>query len=135
MASRYCLHCQGAFGDGTGKAKYCSAKCRKAAFLQRQGTGDSPATHPAPIAARRAPGVDSLDSLAATVRAEIGEAAARTVAGVSALLIAQQLDFGEEKGAAVAALSKQLQTLVAECKRGPGAEVDLIDELAARRAV
>lgn len=76
-----------------------------------------------------------MDSLAATVRAEIGEAAARTVAGVSALLIAQQLDFGEEKGAAVAALSKQLQTLVAECKRGPGAEVDLIDELAARRAV
>jgi hypothetical protein len=131
MPSRYCLQCQQSFGDGTGKARYCSARCRKAAFVARQAAGVAPAKVVA------APVVDvyagNLGDLESAVMAEIGPVAARTVVGMNALLVARQLDAGEERGTAMAALSRQLQTLVLEAKRGPGAAPDIVDDLSARR--
>lgn len=132
MASRYCLQCQQSFGDGTGKARYCSAKCRKAAFVERKQSGT-----PAPVKVVAAPlAVDQMPTtgtLETAVLAEIGREAAVTVAGVNALLIARQMDAGEERGTALAALSRQLLILVEEAKRGPGAALDIVDDLAARR--
>ncbi len=132
MPSRYCLQCQESFGDGTGKARYCSAKCRKAAFNARHSAGGSAPSQlvaAAPLV-RESVGSGSLE---AVTLAEIGPEAAKTVAGFNALLIARQLDDGNERGTAMAALSRQLLTLVEEAKRGPGAAPDVVDDLMARR--
>lgn len=51
-----------------------------------------------------------------------------------ALSIAQRLDDGDEPGAALAALSKELRAVLADLRRTASPQSDIFDQLAARRA-
>ena len=78
--------------------------------------------------------VPELSLLEATWRALLEVGRDETPAGVSALLLAAEIDKGGQSGSAMAALAKQHQSQLDEAlKNAPRAE-DRVDELRARRA-
>lgn len=84
------------------------------------------------IAARPAP---KAGTLAGAVVREL-EAAGRldTSAGLAAVVLAQRIAAGEDTGAGIAAMAKQLGATMADALRGVAVEGDPLDELRARRA-
>lgn len=131
---RMCDHCAGTMPASKPRnAKYCSAKCQRAAANQRRRDGgpalESVATPPAEV--QPAPPVDA-SPLAGIVRKEL-TAAGRldTTLGQQALAIAEKMHTAG--GTALAALSKELRTVMAEATKGASAAMDPIDELKLRR--
>lgn len=120
---RSCAVCGASFEAQRPQAKYCGDTCRKRA--QRGGLA-TPA--PAPVVDR------SMSGLVDAVTAEL-EAAGRvnTVAGQHALELANRIVNAPGMNTGVAALSKQLQAVLAEALRNSSVAVNPLDELRARR--
>jgi len=133
---RKCLVCGTPYLAQRPQAKYCGATCRQRA--RRGGLAGAP---PAAVAAATA-AVNTVESagsssgLIAAVTAEL-EAAGRlnTVAGQHALELANRIVNAPGMNTGVAALSKQLQAVLAEALRDAATSgaVDPVDELKARR--
>lgn len=121
---RSCTVCGTGFEAQRPQAKYCSAKCR-----MRKARGHETAdTEPAPEADRPVSGL--IDAVTAEL-----EAADRlnSVAGQHALELAKRIVNAPGMNTGVAALSKQLQAVLAEAVKGASQQVNPLDELRARR--
>lgn len=80
------------------------------------------------------PQVDGV--LVEQIRASLEKAGAlETIAGASALLLARQMERGQESGSAVASMTKELSRLVVEAKAEAGPrQQDAADDVMARAA-
>lgn len=119
---KQCEFCGRGFEARRDSARFCGDTCKKRA--QRAGTA-------APSVGSEAPSEDG--PLAKITYDTLDEAGVlETVAGAQALLLARRMETGHETGAAIAALSKQLQTIVdsalASVKRQ-----DAMDEVTRKR--
>ena len=127
---RNCDVCTASFEAKRPQARYCSTRCRTRA--SRGGLAvsrNAKAAPAAPTVTRETSGL--LDA----VQAEL-EAAGKvnTVAGQHALELAARIVNAPGMNTGVAALSKQLQNVLAEALRGAtGPQVNPLDELKARR--
>ncbi|RBO82079.1 hypothetical protein [Nocardia puris] len=122
---RICDHCADEIPASKHRsAKYCSLRCQKDAAKLRQ----QPAAPVVKLPMAAEPG----DPLTDRVRAEL-EAAGRldTVLGQQAAALAAAM--AAAGGQAMAALSRELRSVMDEALRGAKAEVDPIDELKLRR--
>ena len=107
--------------------RYCSEKCskraRRAQAVVPIRTSDEPRT--------------DLPSLVDSVREELRRADAESSGlGVSALLLAAQIDTRQESGSSLAALIRDLRATLADATRGQvkSGLASMRDELAERRA-
>lgn len=114
-----CEHCSASFRAESPRARFCSAKCRKGAFLKRHET-------PAPPAERSGTTTER-------VRTEL-EAAGRleTWQGAAALALAERIDSSTAV-MGFAALVKQLEATMKGALDGAKVAADPVDELRARR--
>ncbi|WP_280371141.1 hypothetical protein [Nocardia wallacei] len=132
---RICDHCAGRIPAGRSRiAKYCSAKCQQAAAKQRRQQGGRPALEAVAAPAADAPpeAKPSTDPLVGMVRQELMAAGRlETTLGQQALALAERMRGAG--GSALAALSKELRTVMSEATRGASAAKDPIDELRLRR--
>lgn len=121
---RECAVCSKPFEAQRPTAKYCGSTCRTRAT---RGGIATPSKTPQPVQA-------SASGLVDAVRAEL-EAADRlgTIAGQHAMELATRIVAAPGMNTGVAALSKQLQAVLAEALQGVGAVADPLDELRARR--
>ena len=83
-----------------------------------------------PCRARRVPGPSVLAAVEAQLAA-IGKEAGPL--GATARILAARLDLGADPGSAMAAMSKELRTIMTELTRNATAVKDPVDELLARR--
>jgi hypothetical protein len=128
-----CEECGGPFVAKTRRAKFCGAACRVRANRRPTKTGRAKAEggteaqvvalHPASAAPAPAPApgeppppvVDAEGSFAAQVRQVLEtRGALATIAGASALVLARQIDRGQDSGSAVASMVKEISRLKAE---------------------
>jgi len=122
---RECAVCGGRFEAQRVQAKYCGETCKKRA--QRGGVAQTKDV--------QAPQVDRpVTGLIDAVTAEL-EAAEKlnSVAGQHALELANRIVSAPGMNTGVAALSKQLQAVLAEALKGASKQVNPLDELRARR--
>lgn len=120
---RDCVMCGRPFQARRSTARYCSSTCRA---RRAQGRSPRPVDTPAPTAG--AP-------LVVQVRRAL-EAAGRldTYLGQQALTLAERLaGQNGDSGAAVAALSRELRSVMREVLEGTAQATDLVDELEERR--
>jgi hypothetical protein len=106
--------------------RYCSERCSKKA---RRAEAVVPLHKPDKDRTE-------LPSLVDSVRAELRRAAAESSGlGVSALLLATQIDGRQESGSSLAALNRELRATLAEATRGQvkSGLASMRDELAERR--
>ena len=125
---RNCAVCTESFDAKRPQAKYCSTRCRTRASRAGLASSRNPAAV-APMVTRETSGL--LDA----VQAEL-EAAGKlnTVAGQHALELAARIVNAPGMNTGVAALSKQLQNVLAEALRGSvSAQANPLDELKKRR--
>jgi len=121
---RSCAVCSAPFEAQRPQAKYCGDTCRKRA--QRGGIADT--ASPAPQVDRPTTGL--LDA----VQAELDAAGrSNSVAGQHALELANRIVNAPGMNTGVAALSKQLQAVLAEALKNSATAVNPLDELRARR--
>lgn len=124
---RSCDFCGTAYEAKRSSSRFCGSTCRA-----RKSTG-------AVVPMRPPPEVPAPDrpSLAESVRAELRAADAESSGlGVSALLLAERIDSGQDPGSSLAALNRELRATLAEATRGQvrSGLATLRDELAERRA-
>lgn len=122
---RKCDLCGKAYTAKRSTSQFCSSTCRS-----RKATG-------AVVPVRLADNAKTdRPSLTDSVRTELRRADAESSGlGVSALLLAAQIDTGQESGSALAALNRELRATLAEATRGQvkSGLSSMRDELAARR--
>lgn len=127
-----CQHCGAGFTGKRRTAKYCSAKCRKDANNARRGQVAPDAGNPVvEQAARVADG--PRKTLVEAVEAELTALGKLdTTLGAQAIDLARKMRAPGETGAAVAALSRELRSVMVLVSRE--VEVgDQVDELKAKR--
>lgn len=123
VVRRDCAVCGESFEAKRPQAKYCGDRCRKRA--QRGGVNK---------AAAAPPQTEAVTGLVDAVRRELHTAGREdTVAGQHALELANRIVNAPGMNTGVAALSKQLQAVLAEALRGSQQVADPVDELKARR--
>lgn len=110
--------------------RYCSERCSKKARRAQ--------AKPQAVVALRTPDESRTDlpSLAASVLDELRRAGAESSGlGVSALLLATQIDSRQESGSSLAALNRELRATLADATRGQvkSGLASMRDELAERR--
>lgn len=115
---RECDVCGRSYQAKTRRSRYCGQRCRKRAQRVAEVT---------PIH------VDELSVAEATRRELRAAGRLETAAGMSAVKLAEKLDTGRDTGSAMAALSKQHLTALAEALRGVTLVSSPLDELRARR--
>jgi hypothetical protein len=123
---RLCQACAAPLTTKNVRAKFCSPTCRSRVSEGR--------VVPLERTQTTAPG---LPSLVESVRADLRRADAESSGlGVSALLLAAQIDGRQEPGSALAALNRELRATLAEATRGQvkSGLASMRDELAERRA-
>lgn len=115
---RTCDECGTAFVAKTKRARFCGAACRVRANRRPSKVGAAAAKRADTATPSDAPKTESkTESLTAQVRRTLERFdALDTVSGLNAVLIAGQLDRGDDSGSAMATLSKELSRLVAEAK-------------------
>lgn len=123
---RSCDHCGVEYEAQTTRSKYHSPKCRRAALDARK------ATPVVPLPARETEPAELSASVQAALE-DVGRAS--TPLGLSALLLAGQIEAGGHTGSALAALNRELRSTLAEATRGTvrSSVAAMRDELAARR--
>jgi hypothetical protein len=118
-----CQSCARPFEAKRPAAKFCGDTCRKRA-QRAPGTAKTLLTSDVPKLA---------SPLVRTTQAALESAGVvETVAGQQALLLAERMSNPHETGAAVASMSKQLQSVVSEALRSVKRS-DPLDELRGRR--
>lgn len=125
---RSCAVCGTGFEAQRPQAKYCSAKCRMRKARGHESADKTADAEPAPKTDRPASGL--IDAVTAEL-----EAADRlnSVAGQHALELANRIVNAPGMNTGVAALSKQLQAVLAEAVKGASQQANPLDELRARR--
>lgn len=115
---RRCDSCDQPYQPKNAKSRFCSDTCRQRSHR----------------AGEVVPLRDVEPPVTAATRATL-EAAGRlaTPAGAVALALAQKLDLGRDTGSAMASLAKQHLASLAEAVKGAPPELDLVDDLRARR--
>ncbi|AHG24322.1 hypothetical protein PBI_MICHELLEMYBELL_1 [Mycobacterium phage MichelleMyBell] len=128
---RECAVCGQPFEAQRPQAKYCGETCRKRA--QRGGIAKQKQQQTAPAPAASA--APSGGGLIETVQAALEQAdRLNTIAGQHALELARRIVYAPGMNTGVAALSKQLQAVLAEALAGTApVAADPVDELKARR--
>jgi len=122
---RNCAVCDVPFEAQRYQAKYCGDTCRKRA--QRGGIAGKTESVAPPVDRKVAGLIDA-------VTAELEAAGkANSVAGQHALELASRIVNAPGMNTGVAALSKQLQAVLAEALRGATHAANPLDELRARR--
>lgn len=125
MIPKECAACGREYAAKRAASKYCSDTCRKRA--QR-------GVRKAPVATSSSPQSDGPGPLEAAAIAELEEAKRLdTVLGQSALALASRIEAGQDTGAGLASLVKQLQTTIAAAVEGANQDADPVDELRALR--
>ncbi|QBI97245.1 hypothetical protein KD930_gp01 [Mycobacterium phage Kevin1] len=126
---RECAVCGQPFEAQRPQAKYCGETCRKRA--QRGGIAKQKQQAPLTPPASATP----AGGLIETVQAALEEAdRLHTIAGQHALELARRIVYAPGMNTGVAALSKQLQAVLAEALAGAASvAADPVDELKARR--
>lgn len=122
---RNCELCGKSYTAKRSDSRFCGPTCRS-----RKSTG-------AVVPMRSADAASELPSLTESVREELrGAGAESSGLGVSALLLAAQIDTRQESGSSLAALNRELRATLAEATRGQvkSGLASLRDELAERRA-
>ena len=123
MPARTCDYCGTAYQAKRSTSRYCTDTCRTKAAQLRAGTRVLPA---APVV------VES--GVLPAVRAELARLGLTdSVAGAAALSLAGRIDAQSEPGAAMAAMVRELRATMAEASAGATVELDVLDELRARR--
>jgi hypothetical protein len=119
VPAKRCEQCDAAFDSSLDRARFCSAKCRKAAFLRRQESSGT-------VGERKVSAVEA-------VTAEL-EAAGRleTYLGASALALAERIDSSTAV-MGFAALVKELRFTMEAALAGAVVVADPVDELRSRR--
>lgn len=122
---RKCDLCGKSYVARRSDSKFCGSTCRS-----RKATGAVVPIRPAEQPATDRP------SLVESIRAELRRSDAESSGlGVSALVLASQIDGGQESGSSLAALNRELRATLAEATRGQvkSGLASMRDELAARR--
>ena len=127
---RNCDVCQESFEAKRPQARYCSTRCRTRAsrggISRKRGTAQAP---PAPTVDREVSGL--LEAVKAALKSAGRD---NTVAGHHAIELASRIVNAPGMNTGVAALSKQLQNVLAEALSGQtGPQRNPLDELKARR--
>lgn len=121
---RVCDYCAGPIEPGKPRTtKYCSPECRTANAQQprRESVTDLPGAEES-----------VADPLVEAVRQELTEAGRLdTVLGRQAVALAERM--ADAAGAAMAALSKELRTVMGTATQGVTSQADPVDELRLRR--
>ena len=128
VLKRTCAHCGEEFIAKRPTAKYCGTTCRTRATRARESGATAAPIVPADH------GFDEVPSglIEVTRRTLDDSGVLDTVSGQSALLLAARLGSNHETGAAMAALSKQLEALVASALASVS-RADRMDEVTRRR--
>ena len=118
---RPCEECGATFPAKTKRAKYCTTACRVRANRRPSKVGKAKAEAAGavvvPIGKSAPVHQDAEGGLATQVRETLTELdALTTVAGMAALMVARQIDKGQDSGSAVATLSKELSRLMTEAR-------------------
>ena len=132
---RSCDLCGTAYTPQRATSKYCGTTCRTRATRARQSGRPILTKFPSPAAPRSLPDPDE-DGLVASTRRQLEQAGRLdTIAGQTALLLAQRLAEARsmDTGSSLAAVSKELRSVVAEALAGVAVEDDPVDELRRRR--
>jgi len=124
-ANVICSECGEPFKTQSPRAKYCSAKCRKAANRRPSKQGKSAASTVTPPP----PG-----GLISQVAADLEKAhALDTIPGRAALALAYRIESPMETGSAAASMTKELSRLIAEARAEVAPKLgDAGDEIEAR---
>jgi hypothetical protein len=115
-----CAECGKEFQTTSPRAKFCpdNSACRKAASRRPSKQGRQELNAPTADVVQlpdRAPAAEG--GLAKQIRASLEAAGAfETVAGMSALMLARQIDKGQDSGSAVATMTKELSRLMTEAR-------------------
>ena len=113
---RRCEQCAKAFQTSSRRARFCGSTCRGRAHRGVPPTLSAVPDSPAE-ALKQAGASQGYEKLAGQVRRSLEAAnALDTVAGMTAIRVAQQIDEGGDAGTAIATLSKELTRLTAEAK-------------------
>lgn len=127
---RSCAECGRSFEAQRPAARYCGPTCRQRAKRGGRNAGSVPSI--VPLASADIQGSEP-SALVESVRSTLTEAGVLdTVAGQQALILAGRVGSPHETGAAVAALSKQLQALV-DAALASVTRADQMDEVTRRR--
>lgn len=120
-----CHGCGETFEAKQANARWCSSKCR-----MRVTRGARPALTPVPDLP---PGQQGVTRAVIAALEKAGER--DTVNGAIALLLSRRIDADTDTASGKAALSRELQRVMAEVLKTPPAEGDFLDELRRRREV
>lgn len=143
---RTCEECGEPFVAKTKRARFCKDVCRVKANRRPTKTGrakdDADRGRAAEVVELKvapppaAPPPDVDGGLAAQVRTSLQAAGAlETVAGMAAVVLARQIERGQDSGSAVASMTKQLQTLVGQARAEAAPQQrDAADDVMARAA-
>lgn len=135
-----CAECGKEFQTTSARARFCpdNSACRKAASRRPSKQGRREIDGGTAVDQRKpaTPVADADGGLAAQVRASLRAAGAfETVAGMSALMLARQIDKGQDSGSAIASMTKEVSRLVSEAKaEAAPTQRDGADDVMARAA-
>lgn len=132
-----CAVCSNEFEAAKPNARFCGATCRKRASRSKPATPQPSATTTAPAVTVPRPPADpgTPQSLYEAVKAKLAEVERLdTIAGAHALELANRIVNAPGMNTGVAALSKQLQAVLAEALVDTSTVADPMDELEKRRA-
>lgn len=114
-----CVQCGDSFEAARSTARYCSTRCKRRWQRTSGGATGEPA----------APREESQAVYAAVVRDLERVGQLETVLGQAALVLARQLDSGRDTGSSAAAVSKELDRLMARLVRQGSLEETPLDRV------
>lgn len=126
--TRSCDRCGTSYEATRSTSKYCGSNCRAEVSRSRK-RGEVVTPFPAvPVAAPTGGAV----VLATTARLDTAERL-DTPLGRAAVALAERIDSGQDHGAAVAAMVRELRATLGEALEGAPRQSDVVDELQERR--
>lgn len=139
-SERACEECGATFVAKTRRARFCRDGCRVKANRRPTKTGRAKADRqPGEVVELKMappPPVQVDGSLATQIRTSLHAAGAlETVAGMAALMLARQIEKGQDSGSAVATMTKELSRLLGEARAEAAPQQrDAADDVMARAA-
>lgn len=124
---RSCEACGAPYESKRPSSRFCTDRCRKRT-ARATGSKSKPAAPAQPADVEMQP--DS--AIAEQVARELGDQV-DTAAGQMAIALARRLDANVDTGSAMAAVARELRTLIVEVLGNQPQAADPIDELRARR--
>lgn len=124
---RSCEACGASYDAQRPSSRFCSDRCRKRT-ARANGSKPKPASSPSSPELEQAPDTAIADHVAS----ELGDQL-QTAAGQMAVALARRLDANVDTGSAMAAVARELRSVLTELLGNAPTAADPIDELRARR--